>query len=105
MLNLLLKGSAVEDIAMTQLADLPDLERRSRVRRRAEYAGSIRRSRGRDQLCVIWDVSEKGARLVVPSTRAVPDKSVPVIERNRQERYYCCVMWRSECQIGVSFIE
>jgi PilZ domain len=105
MLNLFLETFSGGDVAMTQLSDSPDLERRSSVRRQAEYAGSIRRLRGRHHLCVIWDLSDTGARLVVPSTRGIPDKFVLEIERNRQERFYCCVMWRSECQIGVSFME
>jgi hypothetical protein len=80
-------------------------DRRAGVRRRVEYAGTIQRSRGRQDLCVIWDVSEKGARIVVPSAKDVPDKFVLTVGRDRQQRQYCRVMWRTECQIGVSFLE
>jgi hypothetical protein len=90
---------------MGELVDLPGLDRRTGVRRRVEYAGSIGRSRGRPDLCVIWDISEEGARLVMPSVRDLPDKFVLTIARNKGERYYCRVMWRTECQVGVSFIE
>ena len=36
---------------------LPGVDRRTDVRRRVEYAGSIGRSRDRTNLCVIWDLS------------------------------------------------
>jgi hypothetical protein len=90
---------------MGELVDLPPINRRTGVRRRTEYAGSIQRSRGRQDLCVLWDFSDKGARLVVPSAKDVPEKFILMIRRNRQERYYCRVMWRTECQVGVSFME
>jgi PilZ domain len=80
-------------------------DRRNNTRKRVEYAGSIQRTRGRQDLCVIWDVSDKGARLVVPSAKDVPDKFVLMITRKKQERYYCRVMWRTECQVGVAFQE
>jgi hypothetical protein len=90
---------------MAQPAESSGVERRNSVRRSAEYAGSIQRSRNRQLLCVIWDISDTGARLVAPSAKDVPEKFILVVARNGQERYYCRVMWRSECQIGVSFME
>ena len=90
---------------MSSLKEPSAIDRRTSVRRRVEYAGSIQRPRGRQALCVIWDVSDSGARLVVPSVKDVPDKFVLTIKRNNEERYYCRVMWRTECQVGVSFIE
>jgi hypothetical protein len=90
---------------MGELVELPGVDRRSDARRRVEYVGSIRRSRGRPDLCVVWDVSEKGARLVMPSVRDVPDKFVLTVQGNSAERYYCRVQWRTECQLGVSFME
>jgi hypothetical protein len=90
---------------MAQPAEPQGVERRNSVRRSAEYAGSIQRSRNRQLLCVIWDISDTGARLVAPSAKDVPDKFILVVARNGQERYYCRVMWRSECQIGVSFMQ
>jgi hypothetical protein len=89
---------------MGELVDLPGVDRRTDVRRRVEYAGSIQRPRGRPDLCVIWDISEKGARLVMPSVGDVPDKFVLTINRNSGERYYCRVMWRTECKLGVLFM-
>jgi hypothetical protein len=89
---------------MGHLADLP-IDRRNSVRRRVEYAGSIQRHRGRQDLCVIWDVSDKGARLVVPSAKDLPEKFILTIRPDGQKRYYCRVMWRTECQVGVSFME
>ena len=77
---------------MGELVHLPGFDRRTDVRRRVEYVGSIRRSRGRPDLCVVWDVSEKGARLVMPSVRDVPDTFLPTINRNNGERYCCRVM-------------
>jgi hypothetical protein len=90
---------------MGELVHLPGVDRRTEVRRRVEYVGSIRRSRGRPDLCVIWDFSENGARLVMPSVRDVSDKFILTMTRNDEERYYCRVLWRTECQLGVSFME
>ena len=90
---------------MTTLAELSAIDRRTSMRRRVEYAASIQRPRGRQDLCVIWDVSDHGARLVVPSAKDVPNKFVLTIRRDKKERYYCRVMWRTECQVGVAFIE
>ena len=90
---------------MIKFAEVPALDRRDSARRRVEYAGSIQRARGRKDLCVIWDVSDKGARLVVPSAKDVPKTFVLTITRKKQERFYCRVIWRTECQVGVSFLE
>jgi hypothetical protein len=38
---------------MGELVDLPGVDRRTDVRRRVEYAGSIQRPRGRPDLCAI----------------------------------------------------
>ena len=90
---------------MSELAHLlPGVDRRTDVRRRVKYAGSIGRSRGRPDPCLIWDVSEKGARLVMPSVKDVPGKFVLTINRNSGERYHCRVMWRTEYQLGVLFM-
>jgi hypothetical protein len=90
---------------MAQPAESPGAERRGSVRRSAEYAGSIQRPRNHQLLCVIWDISDTGARLVAPSAKDVPEKFILTVARNGQERYYCRVIWRSECQIGVAFLE
>jgi hypothetical protein len=89
---------------MGELAHLPDVDRRTDVRRRVEYAGSIGRPRGRPHLCAVWDFSEKGVRLVMPSVGDVPDNFVLTIKRNNDQRYHCRIMWRIECQLGVLFM-
>ena len=89
---------------MTTLAELSAIDRRTSMRRRVEYAASIQRPVAVN-LCVIWDVPDHGARLVVPSAKDVPNKFVLTIRRDMKERYYCRVMWRTECQVGVAFIE
>jgi hypothetical protein len=96
---------ASEDVYVGKLEDVTPADRPTGVRRRAEYAGSIQRSRGRQDLCVVWDVSDQGARLVVPSAEKVPDKFILTVRRDGQQRHYCRVMWRTECQIGESFME
>jgi hypothetical protein len=66
--------------------------------------GSIGRSRGRPDLCAIWDFSEKGVRLVIPSLSDVPDTFVLPIKRNSEQRYHCRIVWRTERQLGVLFM-
>jgi hypothetical protein len=80
-------------------------ERRTAPRRRVEYAGTIERPRGRRDLCVVWDLSKAGARIVVPSARDVPERFALVVTKAKSERHECRVMWRTECQVGVSFME
>jgi hypothetical protein len=55
------------------------------------------------QRCVMLDVSETGARLLLPEQAALPDVFVLVLSENRRVVRTCSVVWRSDDQVGVAF--
>ena len=54
-------------------------------------------------VCVLWDVSEGGARLAVARPEAVPDDLTIALDRNDTVGTACRVVWRSREQIGLEF--
>lgn len=56
-------------------------------------------------VCVLWDVSEGGARLAVAKPEAVSDELNLVLDRDDTRGTVCRVIWRSKEQIGLQFVE
>jgi len=54
-------------------------------------------------VCVLWDVSEGGARLAVARPEAVPDDLTIALDRDDRIGTACRVVWRSREQIGLEF--
>jgi len=54
-------------------------------------------------VCVLWDVSEDGARLAVARPEAVPDDVTIALDRDDKVGTACRVVWRSREQIGLQF--
>jgi hypothetical protein len=55
-------------------------------------------------VCVLWDVSEGGARLAVARPEAVPDDLTIALNRDDKVGTACRVVWRSKEQVGLEFI-
>ena len=55
-------------------------------------------------VCVIWDLSEGGARLASPRPEAVPDEFMLALNRDDKNGATCRVVWRSNEQIGLKFL-
>ena len=56
-------------------------------------------------VCVIWDVSEGGARLTVANIAAIPDEFSLSSVRSAPRGTSCRVAWRSGGQIGIQFLD
>ena len=55
-------------------------------------------------VCVLWDLSEGGARIAVASPDALPEEFELLLERDQRVGTSCRVAWRTSEQIGVEFI-
>jgi hypothetical protein len=54
--------------------------------------------------CRLFDVSEAGARLIVPEPVELTDEFILVFSRYGPVRRQCCIAWRSSNTIGVRFV-
>ena len=54
--------------------------------------------------CVMVNISDTGARLILPSVENVPDCFELVLSRKGEVRRRCEVTWRREKSIGVRFV-
>jgi hypothetical protein len=52
--------------------------------------------------CVLWDVSEDGARLAPAQVGKLPDVFTLILDKTTAHR--CRVMWRKDAQLGVRFL-
>jgi len=55
--------------------------------------------------CVLWDLSEGGARLAPARANVVPDVFTLLLTRDGKSHRLCRVAWRKKPYIGVQFIE
>ena len=56
-------------------------------------------------VCVLWDVSEGGARLTAASMSEIPNEFNLLLSRDAVRGTSCRVAWRLPDQIGVRFID
>jgi hypothetical protein len=78
---------------------LPHADLRQSSRHSLHYPACIEVGNGAAPLnCMIFDVSERGARLTVGTRTEIPEEFVLVFRR------HCRVVRRSEGQVGVEFI-
>ena len=54
--------------------------------------------------CTVLDVSEHGARIELASSARLPDDIYLFITKDGSRRRRCRIAWRSDMQIGVSYI-
>jgi hypothetical protein len=77
-------------------------DRRRFPRRRLQYAAKIDLRDGSPlQGCVLRDISDSGARMVV-MTEDIPEEFDLVLSQLNKRR--CAVVWRNGKEIGVKFI-
>lgn len=78
-------------------------DRRKSPRIHIQIDGAVQCSRTLTSLsCVVRDISESGARLVVDSSQHVPDAFQLQLEHEGFSTE-CIVVWRSGTEIGVEF--
>jgi hypothetical protein len=81
-----------------------DLRRAVRMRRRnAAWIGLP--SGGATIPCVLWDISDTGARLAAPRSKSLPAAFNLFLTKDGKNQRQCRVVWRTERQVGVRFIE
>jgi hypothetical protein len=54
--------------------------------------------------CVLWDISEGGARIAAAHGGALPDVFGLFLNRDGKSRRFCQVVWRRGHQLGVRFV-
>ena len=78
-------------------------DKRKAKRRAVRYGAWFALADGSLSECVLCDISETGARLMVHDDAVVPEKFVMVLSVNRAARRCCKVVWRNPQQVGVKF--
>lgn len=77
-------------------------ERRSVHRRRTLKGGRIVINNGYSTLqCTVRNLSETGAKLIVPSIIGIPDGFQLVLDDG--QKFDCAVIWRKDGELGVEF--
>jgi hypothetical protein len=56
-------------------------------------------------VCVLWDISESGARLAIASPEKLPAEFSLFASRGSRIGVRCRIVWRTEDQIGLQFLE
>jgi hypothetical protein len=81
-------------------------DKRRNPRRSITYPASIDLGVGvAPRECVLCDASQEGALLTVSDPDSLPDEFTLALSAGGAARRRCKVAWRTENQIGVSFIE
>lgn len=53
--------------------------------------------------CLLFDISQSGARIEIDQPAAVPDEFILYLSHSGSARRGCKVMWRKQRQLGVKF--
>jgi hypothetical protein len=81
-------------------------ELRQAKRKGCRNAAWIGLSNGRTRIpCVLWDLSDTGARIAAPRSKALPPVFNLVLAKNGSSPRACRVVWRNDRQLGVQFIQ
>ena len=81
-----------------------DLRKAKRTRRR--QAAWVVLDGGSTQLpCVVWDISDGGARIAAARASALPDVFGLFLSKDGKSRRYCRVAWRRGGYLGVQFVD
>ena len=80
-------------------------EQRKHPRRQINYAGAkiVVDKKNTAVNCVVFDVSEGGARIVLENDHAVPDRFLLLLAPNGATPRACRVIWRNGAILGVAF--
>jgi PilZ domain len=83
----------------------PRADLRKKARRHFHYTAKILADKkGPPRLCLISDIAEGGARLVLENDGAPPDRFVLLLGAHGEARRQCRIVWRKELTVGVAFI-
>jgi hypothetical protein len=80
-------------------------EQRRSVREAVQFPAWVDFGNGTQRRnCTVLDVSDHGARIMVESSASVPREFWLVLTKSGTRRRRCRVVWRSDGQIGVSYL-
>jgi hypothetical protein len=81
------------------------LELRTAPRRRLRHAAWISFGQSPKLIpCVLWDVSDRGARIAAAHSKILPDRFVLNLTSDGKDQRLCRIIWRRPPQVGVQFI-
>jgi hypothetical protein len=84
----------------------PEQEQRRAKRTPRRNAAWIELAGGGDLIpCVLWDISDGGARVAAPRVSTLPAVFRLLLTKDGSSERLCRVVWRSDKQVGVQFIE
>jgi hypothetical protein len=55
--------------------------------------------------CVLWDISDSGARVAAPRSNLLPAAFNLILSKDGSAQRRCRVVWRNSGQVGVQFVE
>ncbi len=55
--------------------------------------------------CVLWDVSEGGARITAAHSDSLPDTFVLITNQATSAHRFCEVVWRRQPHLGIKFVD
>jgi hypothetical protein len=55
--------------------------------------------------CVLWDISDSGARIAAARANTLPPVFCLLLTNDGKSRRFCRVVWRKEGQVGIRFID
>jgi hypothetical protein len=79
--------------------------RKAKRTRRRNAAWITLASGGAHIPCVLWDISDSGARLAAPRANVLPGAFNLLLSKDGRSTRLCRVVWRTDRQLGVKFIE
>jgi hypothetical protein len=80
-------------------------ERRRSIRERVQFLAWIDIGDGlQPRSCTVMDVSQHGARIILSSPVELPEEFWLIFTRDRTKRRYCRIVWRSDTQVGVTYL-
>ncbi|HEY2134696.1 MAG TPA: PilZ domain-containing protein [Xanthobacteraceae bacterium] len=78
---------------------------RNSERRKTRFPASISYGASPTPIpCVLWDVSEGGARITAAHSNILPDTFTLILNQTGKT-HFCRVVWRRTPHIGIEFIE
>ena len=81
------------------------VELRKAPRRVMHYPALISREDGSPHIeCMVWDMTDIGARLTVGVRDQIPDHFVLMPAKGEFGRRWCQAVWRLQLEIGIKFV-
>jgi hypothetical protein len=77
-------------------------EERRRQPRLPVHIAAQMNAGGVERQCTVLDISASGARIAVPDPKNIPDR---ILVRIHGLIHRCRVIWRSDCEMGVEFVD